>query len=95
MSIASNSIWLVVGMVGQGVFVGRFLLQWLYSEHKKRSVIPMAFWYASLLGGAILLVYAIYKRDPVFIVGQAGGFLVYLRNLQFRLRERRELSTGS
>jgi lipid-A-disaccharide synthase-like uncharacterized protein len=94
MSIASNSIWLVVGMVGQAVFVGRFLLQWLYSEHKKRSVIPMAFWYASLLGGAILLVYAIYKRDPVFIVGQAGGFLVYLRNLQFRLRERRELGAG-
>lgn len=94
MSIASSSIWLVVGMVGQAVFVGRFLLQWVYSEHKKRSVIPMAFWYASLLGGAILLVYAIYKRDPVFIVGQAGGFLVYLRNLQFRLRERRELSTG-
>lgn len=94
MLTTSNSIWLVVGLVGQVIFVGRFLLQWLYSEHKKRSVVPLAFWYASLIGGAILLAYAIYKRDPVFIVGQAGGFLVYLRNLQFRLRERRELKQG-
>ncbi|MDE1893830.1 MAG: lipid-A-disaccharide synthase N-terminal domain-containing protein [Pseudomonadota bacterium] len=93
MSIASSSIWLVVGLAGQVVFVGRFLLQWFYSERRKRSVIPMAFWYASLLGGAILLAYAIYKRDPVFIVGQAGGLLVYLRNLQFRLRERRQLGS--
>jgi lipid-A-disaccharide synthase-like uncharacterized protein len=93
MSIASSSIWLVVGLAGQAVFVGRFLLQWFYSERRKRSVIPMAFWYASLLGGAILLAYAIYKRDPVFIVGQAGGLLVYLRNLQFRLRERRQLGS--
>ena len=91
MIVTSSSIWLVVGFVGQAVFVGRFLLQWLYSEYQKRSVVPMAFWYASLIGGAILLAYAIYKRDPVFIVGQAGGFLVYLRNLQWRLRERREL----
>jgi len=94
MLTTSNSIWLVVGLVGQVIFVGRFLLQWLYSERKKRSVVPLAFWYASLVGGTILLAYAIYKRDPVFIVGQAGGFLVYLRNLQFRLRERREFKHG-
>ena len=94
MRITSNAIWLVLGLVGQVIFVGRFVLQWLYSEYKKRSEVPLMFWYASLLGGAILLAYAIYKRDPVFIVGQAGGFLVYLRNLQWRLRERRELARG-
>ena len=92
--MTSNAIWLVLGLVGQAIFVGRFVLQWLYSEYRKRSEVPLAFWYASLLGGAILLAYAIYKRDPVFIVGQAGGFLVYLRNLQWRLRERRELARG-
>jgi lipid-A-disaccharide synthase-like uncharacterized protein len=86
--MTSSFIWLVVGFVGQAVFVTRFLLQWLYSEYKRRSTFPMAFWYASILGGLILLVYAIYKRDPVFIVGQAGGLIIYLRNLQLRLRER-------
>ncbi len=86
--MTSSFIWLVVGFVGQAVFVTRFVLQWLYSEYKRRSAFPMAFWYASILGGLILLVYAIYKRDPVFIVGQAGGLIIYLRNLQLRLRER-------
>ena len=90
--MTSNAIWLVLGLVGQAIFVGRFVLQWLYSEYRKRSEVPLAFWYASLLGGGILLLYAIYRRDPVFIVGQAGGFLVYLRNLQWRLRERREMA---
>lgn len=85
----SASFWLVLGFIGQAVFVGRFVLQWIYSEYKQRSVVPLAFWYASLIGGVLLLVYAIHKRDPVFIVGQAGGFLVYARNLQWRLRERR------
>jgi lipid-A-disaccharide synthase-like uncharacterized protein len=85
----SASLWLVLGFIGQAVFVGRFVLQWIYSEYKRRSVVPLAFWYASLIGGALLLLYAIHKRDPVFIVGQAGGFLVYARNLQWRLRERR------
>lgn len=87
--MTSSFIWLIVGFVGQAVFVTRFLLQWLYSEYKRRSAFPMAFWYASILGGMILLAYAIYKRDPVFIVGQAGGLIIYLRNLQLRLRERR------
>lgn len=91
--MTSSFIWLVVGFVGQAVFVTRFVLQWLYSEYKRRSAFPMAFWYASILGGLILLVYAIYKRDPVFIVGQAGGLIIYLRNLQLRLRERNRVNS--
>ncbi len=91
--MTSSFIWLIVGFVGQAVFVTRFLLQWLYSEYKRRSAFPMAFWYASILGGMILLNYAIYKRDPVFIVGQAGGLIIYLRNLQLRLRQRRREKT--
>lgn len=91
--MTSSFIWLIVGFVGQAAFVTRFLLQWLYSEYKRRSAFPMAFWYASILGGMILLSYAIYKRDPVFIVGQAGGLIIYLRNLQLRLRQRRREKT--
>lgn len=84
-----SSMWLIAGAIGQLLFSMRFLLQWLYSEFKKRSTFPMAFWYLSIVGGALLLAYAIYRRDPVFIIGQGGGLLVYLRNLQWRLRERR------
>ncbi|WP_053144419.1 lipid-A-disaccharide synthase N-terminal domain-containing protein [Pseudomonas sp. P97.38] len=77
-----ESIWLAVGFGGQLAFTGRFALQWLYSEYKKRSLIPVGFWYLSIVGSALLLAYAIYRQDPVFIVGQSFGFVVYLRNLQ-------------
>jgi lipid-A-disaccharide synthase-like uncharacterized protein len=87
----SAAVWLVVGFIGQGIFAARFLVQWLYSEMRKRSSIPELFWYFSVVGGVVLLAYAIHKRDPVFILGQSGGLLVYLRNLQWRLRERRRL----
>ena len=73
--------WILVGFLGQFFFFTRFLIQWIASERKKQSVIPNLFWYLSLLGGSILLVYALYRRDPVFIVGQAVGIFVYLRNL--------------
>ncbi len=86
----TGAVWLVIGFIGQAIFAARFLVQWLYSELRKRSTIPEIFWYFSVIGGLLLLSYAIYKRDPVFIVGQAGGLLVYLRNLQWRLRERRQ-----
>ncbi len=69
-------------------FSCRFLVQWLVSERQKRSIIPHAFWYFSLLGGATLLSYAIYKQDPVFIVGQGAGLLIYSRNLYFIWRQR-------
>lgn len=79
--------WLALGLIGQAVFSARFLLQWVYSEYKKESVMPLAFWYMSIIGGAMLLSYALYKRDPVFIAGQSCGVFIYARNLQLRLRE--------
>ncbi|MDI9780495.1 MULTISPECIES: lipid-A-disaccharide synthase N-terminal domain-containing protein [Pseudomonas] len=85
-----ETLWLIVGFAGQVVFTGRFVLQWLYSEFKKRSVIPVGFWYLSMLGSALLLVYAIYREDPVFIIGQSFGLLVYLRNLQLIARHKEQ-----
>ncbi|NOX27754.1 MAG: lipid A biosynthesis protein [Gammaproteobacteria bacterium] len=82
-------IWLAIGLIGQGLFTGRFLVQWICSERVKRSVIPMAFWYLSLAGGLVLLSYALYRQDPVFILGQLIGAFIYLRNIYFSLRERR------
>ena len=84
------TIWLAIGFMGQALFSARFLVQWISSEKQKKSVIPIAFWYFSLGGGVTLLSYAIFRLDPVFIVGQAGGLLVYSRNLYFVLRERRQ-----
>jgi lipid-A-disaccharide synthase-like uncharacterized protein len=79
---------MAVGFVGQALFFGRFLVQWITSELKKRSVIPLSFWFFSLAGGAVLLSYAIYRRDPVFILGQGCGLLIYMRNLVLIKRER-------
>lgn len=73
--------WLIFGFLGQFLFGMRFLVQWICSERKKESYIPLAFWYFSISGGTVLLVYAIYIQDPVFIVGQGMGLLVYIRNL--------------
>jgi lipid-A-disaccharide synthase-like uncharacterized protein len=74
-------IWVVIGFIGQGLFSARFIVQWFASERARRSIIPLSFWYFSLVGGLVLLSYAIYKRDPVFIVGQMTGVVVYVRNL--------------
>ena len=74
-------IWTLVGYGGQALFFGRFFVQWLASERKKRSVVPEAFWFFSLGGGTILLAYAIHRRDPVFIAGQGAGLFIYLRNI--------------
>ncbi|HET6655998.1 MAG TPA: lipid-A-disaccharide synthase N-terminal domain-containing protein [Gammaproteobacteria bacterium] len=82
-------IWLAIGFLAQAMFSMRFVVQWIYSEKHRRSLIPVAFWYFSLAGGSLLLAYAIYQRDPVFIVGQAGGLVVYVRNLYLIIRERR------
>jgi len=73
--------WLILGFVGQALFSMRFLIQWIYSEREKRSIIPTAFWYFSLGGGLTLLFYAILREDPVFIVGQGTGLFIYMRNL--------------
>lgn len=82
-------IWYAVGFLGQALFSARFILQWVASERVGRSIIPDVFWYCSIGGGATLLVYAIWRQDPVFILGQAGGLLIYGRNIYFIWRERR------
>jgi lipid-A-disaccharide synthase-like uncharacterized protein len=81
--------WLVLGFLAQGMFTLRFLVQWIASERAGRSVIPLAFWIFSIGGGLLLLVYALYRKDAVFIAGQAFGVFVYLRNLYFVLHERK------
>ena len=81
--------WLAAGFTGQAMFSARFLVQWLESERKRRSVVPTAFWYLSLLGGLSLLIYAIHRKDPVFIAGQGAGLFIYARNLQLLARGER------
>ena len=81
------ALWLALGFLGQAIFSGRFLVQWIASERRKRSVVPRAFWWLSLAGGVTLLAYAIHRRDPVFILGQAAGLVVYGRNLVLVRRE--------
>jgi lipid-A-disaccharide synthase-like uncharacterized protein len=83
-------IWIGIGFAGQFLFMMRFLWQWVQSERHKRSTIPIAFWYFSLAGGMTLFTYAIHRRDPVFIAGQALGLLVYTRNLMLIRREKCE-----
>jgi lipid-A-disaccharide synthase-like uncharacterized protein len=83
-------IWLIVGFAGQALFSMRFIVQWIQSEREKRSMIPLAFWYFSVAGGLSLLIYAIHRRDPVFIVGQGSGLFIYFRNLYLIYRERRQ-----
>jgi lipid-A-disaccharide synthase-like uncharacterized protein len=81
--------WVILGFIAQGFFTMRFVVQWIASERARKSVVPVAFWFFSIGGGALLLVYALYRRDPVFIAGQAFGVFVYARNLYFELRDRR------
>jgi lipid-A-disaccharide synthase-like uncharacterized protein len=86
-------VWLIIGFLGQACFTSRFLVQWLVRERLKKSVIPTTFWYLSLGGGAVLLAYALYRRDPVFIIGQATGIIIYMRNIQFVRKEARQIKT--
>ena len=83
-------VWVVIGFAGQAIFGGRFILQWIASERKRESHIPIQFWYMSIIGGAITCAYAIHRRDPVFIVGQAAGLIVYIRNLMLIYRAQRK-----
>jgi lipid-A-disaccharide synthase-like uncharacterized protein len=80
--------WLIFGFIGQICFTMRFVVQWLATEKRKESVIPVSFWFYSIMGSAILLIYAIYRLDPVFILGQAFGFTVYIRNLHFIFKKK-------
>ncbi len=83
-------VWLLLGLLGQAMFSSRFLIQWIASERKKQSVVPTAFWWFSLAGGLCLLSYATFRGDPVFILGQSAGMVVYFRNLVLLRRRRPE-----
>lgn len=85
----SAKAWTILGLVAQACFFMRFFVQWLESERRGESVIPVSFWYWSLAGAAGLLAYAIYKQDMVFILGQSTGFFIYVRNLVM-IRKKRE-----
>lgn len=87
-----EQVWVGIGLFGQLMFFCRFLVQWLASERVGRSVMPVAFWYFSMGGAVILLAYAIYRLDPVFILGQSMGFFIYSRNLYLIAREKRNAS---
>ncbi len=91
--MTSDYIWVAVGLLGQFMFSCRFIVQWITSERSKKSVVPIAFWYLSICGSVILLSYAIHKLDPVFILGQSAGFLIYSRNLVLIYRERRQAAS--
>jgi lipid-A-disaccharide synthase-like uncharacterized protein len=88
------TFWLAIGVLGQAFFTARFLVQWLVSEKKCDSVVPVVFWWLSLLGGVALLSYAISRHDPVIIVGQAMGLFVYTRNLMLVGKARRRAASA-
>lgn len=92
---ANELAWIVVGFVAQFMFMMRFVMQWIYSERARRSIVPEVFWYFSLGGGAMLLAYAIHRMDPVFIAGQALGLIIYSRNIYFIWREKKDGAQAS
>jgi lipid-A-disaccharide synthase-like uncharacterized protein len=101
MMMRASMLWLMIGFLGQALFTARFLVQWIASERKRDSVVPVAFWWLSLLGGLTLLSYASYRQDPVIMVGQAMGLVVYARNLMLlgkaerrAARRRRRVPSG-
>ena len=81
--------WVIFGFLGQAVFMMRFVYQWFVSEKAGKSIIPLSFWYLSIAGGLVTLIYAIHREDPVFIFGQSCGIVIYLRNLALLRREKR------
>ncbi|MDR4508402.1 MAG: lipid-A-disaccharide synthase N-terminal domain-containing protein [Candidatus Brocadiaceae bacterium] len=89
-NIAINP-WIVLGFVGQFLFGSRFFVQWIVSERRGESIIPEIFWYLSMGGSAILLAYAVYRRDPVFIMGQCSGLFIYVRNVMLIYKKKKIL----
>jgi lipid-A-disaccharide synthase-like uncharacterized protein len=85
-----DAAWLLIGLLGQLMFTARFVVQWIASERAGQSVVPVAFWYFSLVGGAVVLAYGIHKVEPVIILGQLPGVLIYSRNLWLIRRARRD-----
>ncbi len=88
-----EKIWLGIGFLGQCLFAMRFIVQWIVSEKKKESIIPIYFWYFSIGGGIFLFSYALYRKDPVFILGQGVGLFIYIRNLMLIHKKKKESSS--
>lgn len=87
MNLSSQTFWIAIGFAGQALFSARFLIQWIASERARKSVVPKLFWYFSIAGGATLFAYAVWRQDPVFMVGQGFGLIVYVRNILLIRRE--------
>jgi lipid-A-disaccharide synthase-like uncharacterized protein len=92
--LANLDSWVIIGLIAQAAFTGRFVVQWLASERCGKSVVPISFWYLSIAGSSGLLLYAIVRADPVFILGQSLGLLIYSRNLALIYRERRHMEVS-
>ena len=90
----SEKLWLLLGFVAQLMFASRFIVQWLASERARRSIVPETFWYFSVAGGVLLLAYAIYRLDPVFMLGQGTGLLIYARNIQMIWRTKADAAAA-
>tara|TARA_Y100000588_G_scaffold154363_1_gene168487 strand:+ start:76 stop:363 length:288 start_codon:yes stop_codon:yes gene_type:complete len=86
--------WLIIGFVGQALFGARFIIQWIVSEKRGESTIPLAFWYCSIGGSIVLLTYAIHRQDPVFILGQSLGSIIYIRNLILIDQKKKAITGG-
>ena len=84
------NFFMILGFIGQFFFSMRFVVQWIASEKNKKSVVPLSFWIFSVLGSSLLLIYAIYRKDPVFILGQAPNLLIYFRNIWFIKHPKKE-----
>lgn len=92
--LTPETIWIIIGFIGQSLFFMRFFVQWLASEKAGASIIPHAFWYFSIGGGLALFAYALYRQDPVFILGQSTGLLIYVRNLYLIRRKEAETAVA-
>lgn len=93
--ITTTTIWIAIGFLGQGMFFMRFFVQWVASEKEGRSVIPQSFWYFSIAGSLILLAYAIWRQDPVIMLGQSTGFIIYFRNLYLISKAKKDTTATS
>lgn len=86
----NKTLWLIFGLAGQGLFAARFVIQWIKSEKAKKSIMPIHFWYFSIIGGFVTFIYALHLGDPVFIIGQFFGLFVYARNLYLIYSEKKK-----
>jgi lipid-A-disaccharide synthase-like uncharacterized protein len=93
--VAGNPFWFIVGFTGQVIFGARFILQWIVSEYKKRSHVPVAFWYISLVGSVVLLSYAVHRKDLIFMLGLSLNTLIYARNLRLIHKHAKKTVAGS